>query len=325
MKAAVYYKYGSPDVLTVTETEKPSPRTGEVLIKVHAASLNAYDWHLLEANPFFTRILAGVFKPKNTILGADIAGVIVAAGNNAVKFKVGDAVYGCLEGCGKGGLAAGGFAEYVCARQTNLAPKPPELTFEEAAALPMASVTAMQAVRDQAKLTPGQSVLINGASGGVGLFAVQIAKALGAEVTGICRTESIETVRAAGADSIIDYKKEPVIGNQQYDAVIDVAATIPVAGYRRALKQNGRCIIVGFSSLGHIVSYNLAGKRDGKEIKLCSANNKNGDDLLAINRLVKAGQLRVFIDSCYPLKDAADAFRRIKSGHPRGKVIIDVD
>jgi len=322
MKAAVYYKYGSPDMINIAEVGKPVPKDGEVLIQIKAASIGAYDCHLLRAKPFFTRGLSGLFKPKNKILGADIAGVVVETGNTVTKYKVGDEVYGCLESCGKAGLAAGGFAEYVCAKESVLAPKSPALSFEEAAALPMAAVTAMQGVRN-AEVKQGDSVLINGASGGVGAFAVQIAKAFGAEVTGVCNTGSVEFVRILGADYVIDYKKGSAVSkDKQYDVVIDVAANLSVKGYRHALKKNGRCVVIGFSTLGHTISYSLAGKRDGKSIKLSMTNNKNGDDLLEINNLVEMGKLRVFIDSRYSLDETAEAFHRTETGHPKGKVII---
>jgi len=321
MKTAVYYQYGSPDVISITEVEKPTPKDGEVLIQVKAASVNAYDWHLLRAKPFFTRALSGLFKPKNKILGADIAGIVAEVGNSASKFKVGDEVFGCLESCGKGGLAVGGFAEYVCAKESVLAPKSPALSYEEAAALPMASVTALQGLK-QAQVKQGANVLINGASGGVGAFAVQIAKAFGAEVTGVCSTGSIDFVRSLGADKVIDYKKESVVTGKQYDVVIDVAAILSVKEYRRALKTDGRCVVIGFSTLGHTLGYSFAGKRDGKTIKLCMANNKDGNELLEINRLVESGQLKVVIDSRYSLDETAEALRRAETGHPKGKVII---
>ncbi len=324
MKAAVYYRYGSPDVIQIEEKPAPVPEDGEVLVKVTAASVNAYDWHLLRAAPFFTRAMSGIFKPKNNILGADMSGVVTAAGNGASKFKIGDEVFGCLEGCGKGGLAAGAFAEYVCAKETNLAPKSPALSFEEAAALPMAAVTALQAVRDYAKITKGQSVLINGASGGVGMFAVQITKEFGAKVVGVCGTDSAETVRSLGAD-VIDYKKErDVIGVKQYDAVIDVAASLSVKDYFRALKPNGICVVVGFSTIGHALSYNLAGKQEGKRIALCTANNKRADDLLEVSKLVETGKMKVIIDSRFSLDDTAEALRRAETGHPKGKIVIHV-
>ena len=325
MKAAVYYKYGSPDVVSIEDVPKPMPKDGEVLIQIKAASVNAYDWHSLKSDPFFTRFLTGFFKPKNNILGADVAGVVVAVGNDTTKFKAGDEVYCCLEGCGKAGLATGGFAEYVCAKEANLAPKPASLSFEEAAGLPMASVTALQAVRDDAKVKQGQSVLINGASGGVGMFAVQIAKTLGTKITAVCSTGSTPIVRSLGADHIIDYKKESVVNcGKQFDAVIDVAATLSVKNYRHLLKQNGTCIVVGFSTIRHMISHSLAQKKDGKKIKLCMANNKISDPLLDINKLVEAGQLKVIIDSRYSLDEIANALHHTEVGHPKGKVIVEI-
>ena len=325
MKAAFYSKYGSPDVISIKEVEKPRPGAGEVLVRVRAASVNAYDWRLICAKPFFTRLLGGVFKPKDNIPGADVAGVVEAAGEGAALFQPGDEVFGCLEGCGAGGLATGGFAEYVCAKESVLAPKLPALSFAEAAALPMASVTALQAVRDDAKVQPGQSVLINGASGGVGTFAVQIAKALGAQVTAVCGAGAVDVVRSLGADCVIDYSKEDVASSgKQFDAVIDVAATLSVKDYRRLLKPNGTCVAVGFSSIRHLLSHSLAGTRDGKRITLCKANNKVADPLLGINELIQAGQLRAVIDSHYPLEEAAEAIRRAAAGHPKGKVVIEM-
>jgi len=325
MKAAVFYKYGSPDVISIADVEKPIPKDGEVLIQVKAASVNAYDWHLVRAKPFFTRFISGIFKPKNNIIGADIAGIVVSVGNGVSRFKQGDEVYGCLEGCGKSGLAAGGFAEYVCAKETNPALKPVLLSFEEAAALPMASVTALQALRDFAELKQGQSVLINGASGGVGMFAVQIAKVFGAEITAVCSTGSIDILRELNADYIVDYTKDNVADiGKQFDVVIDVAATLSVKNYRSLLRPDGICVVIGFSTIGHMISYSLAGKRDGKKIKLCMANNKNGNDLLEINSLVKTGQIKVVIDSRYSLSETAEAIRHAETGHPKGKIVIKV-
>ena len=323
MKAAVYYKYGSPDVISVIDTEKPVPKKGEVLIQVKAASVNAYDWHLLRANPFLTRFLGGMFKPKNNILGADIAGIVAAVGDDSARFKVGDEVYGCLESCGKGGLASGGFAEYVCAKETVLEPKSASLTFEEAAGLPMAATTAMQALRDYAEVKQGLSVLINGASGGVGAFAVQIAKASGTDVTAVCSTDAVAMVSSLGADTIVDYKKESIAkSGKQFDAIIDVAATLSVKDYRNLLKRNGICVVVGYSTFGHLISHSLAGKRDGKKIILCAANNKISSPLSELNKLVEAGKLKVIIDSRYPLGETAEALRRAETGHPKGKVVI---
>ncbi|MCL1981548.1 MAG: NAD(P)-dependent alcohol dehydrogenase [Clostridiales bacterium] len=323
MKAAVYYKYGSPDVVSIAETEKPAPKAGEVLVQIKAASVNAYDWRLMRATPFFTRFLSGLFKPRNNILGADISGIVAAVGNGAMKFKPGDEVFGCLESCGKGGLASGGFAEYVCAKETVLATKSPMLSFEEAAGLPMAAVTALQGLRDDGQLEQGQSVLINGASGGVGLFAVQIAKALGAEVVAVCSTGSVELVRSLGADTVFDYTKEDFAKDGwKYDIILDVAATLSVKGYRLALKPNGKAVVVGFNTIGHMVSVSLAGKRDGKKIAILAANNRNADDLLELNNLAESGKLKTVIDSSYSLDETAKALHRAESGHPKGKVVI---
>ena len=323
MKAAVYHKYGSPDVIKIAEVSKPVPKEGEVLIKIHASSVNAYDWHLLRAKPFFTRLISGIFKPKNNILGADIAGVVETTGK---RFNAGDEVYGCLESCGKGGLASGGFAEYVCAKESVLALKPFRASFEEAAALPMAAVTALQGLRDKGQVKPGQQVLINGASGGVGAFAVQIAKAYGAEVTGVCNSGSIAMVRSLGADHVIDYITENFTKtNKRYDLIMDIAANHSVKAYRYALKPGGVCVVVGFSTIRHMLNVAFSSKRDGKIIGTLMANNKNGDDLLDLNTLLENGKLKIVIDSSYALSEVAEAIRHVETGHPKGKVIINND
>ena len=325
MKAAVFYRYGSPDVISIAEVETPIPKEGEVLIQVKAASLNAYDWHLVEADPFMTRFLGGLFKPKNNILGADVAGIVATLGNGVTDVKIGDEVYCCLEGHAKGGLAAGGCAEFVCAKATSIAPKVSSQSFEEAAGMPMAATTAMQAIRNYAKVTKGQKVLINGASGGVGTFAVQIAKADGGEVTAVCSTGAVEVIRSLGADLIIDYKKENVAETgKQYDVIIDVAATLSVKNYRKLLKPNGICVVIGFSTMGHLISYQLARKKDGKRIVLCAAKNKENVPLLDLNKLVEAGKLRTVIDSRFSLGDTDKALRHLETGHPKGKIIIQV-
>ena len=326
MRAAVYYRYGSPDNISVINIEKPTPKDGEVLIHVMAASINAYDWRLLRAKPFFTRFLSGVFKPANHILGADVSGVIVSAGPGASRFKPGDQVYGCLESSGKGGLAVGGFAEYVCAKESVLAPAPNGLSFAEAAALPMAAVTALQGVRDMGQIKRGMKVLINGASGGVGSFAVQIAKSYGAEVTAVCTTGSMDLARSLGADRVIDYTKEDFTGDGlQYDVILDIAASRSAKDCRRALKTGGVCVVVGFSTIRHLVSVSLAGKRDGKRIGILAANNRINSDLLQLNKLIESRKLKPVIDSQYPLAAIANAIRRAETGHPRGKVIINME
>jgi len=325
MKAAVYYRYGSPDVISVSEVAKPTPKDGEALVKVHAASVNAYDWHLLRAAPFFTRFLSGLFKPSNNILGADIAGVVEAVGSAAAQFKPGDEVYGCLESCGKGGLAAGGFAEYVCAKESVLAPKPPGVSFEEAAALPMAAVTALQGLRDFGQIKPGQKVLINGASGGVGTYAVQIAKSFGAEVTGVSGARALDVVYSLGADYVIDYTTEDFTKNGKlYDLILDVAATRSVNDYRRSLKRNGISAVVGFSTFRHLLSIGFARRKDGKKIVLVTAKNSSQNDLIVLNELMGAGKLKSVIDSRYTLDEATAAISHVENGHPIGKVVINI-
>ncbi len=242
MKAIIYTKYGSPDVLHLEEVKKPSPGDNEVLVKVHAASINASDWHYLTADPFPMRLIgAGLFKPKNTILGIDIAGCVEAVGRNVKQFRSGDAVFGDILG-----LGSGSFAEYVSVPESALAFKPSKVSFEEAAAVPVAAVTALQGLRDQGHIQPGQKVLINGASGGVGTFAVQIAKAFGAEVTAVCSTRNLEMARSLGADQVIDYTKEDFAQNgRQYDLILAVNGYHPLSAYQRALTPPGHLRFCG--------------------------------------------------------------------------------
>src|SRR5512132_2041459 len=243
MKAIVYTEYGSPDVLHLKEVVKPTPKDNEVLVKVYAVSANAADLHLLRADPFLIRLSSGFLKPKHTILGSDIAGRVEAAGSNAKQFKPGDEVFGDISGCGWGG-----FAEYACVSETALALKPTNLSFEEAAAVPMAAVTALQGIRYAGQIRPGQKVLINGASGGVGTFAVQLAKSLGAEVTAVCSTRNLGTARAIGADHVIDYTKEDFAKNgQEYDLILATNGDRSIADYRRALSPKGIYVQTGGS------------------------------------------------------------------------------
>ena len=323
MKAAVFYQYGSPDVIRIAEVEKPVTKDGEVLVQVKAASLNAYDWHLVMADPFMIRFLNGLIKPKNNIPGADVSGVVVALGDDVTRVRIGDEVYCSLEGQAKGGIAAGGCAEYVCVKATSVAPKVATLSFEEAAGLPMAATTALQAVRDYAAVKKGQQVLINGASGGVGTFAVQIAKAAGGEITGVCATEAIELIRSLGADSIVDYTKERATHTgKRYDVILDVAATLSVKDYRKLLKPNGICVVIGFSTMRHVFDYKVAREIDGKKIVLCVAKNNENAALLDLNKLVESGQLKTVIDSRFSLEDTSKALHHAVSGHPKGKIVI---
>ncbi|WP_147372994.1 NAD(P)-dependent alcohol dehydrogenase, partial [Calidithermus terrae] len=241
MKAMVYTRYGSPDVLELKEVPKPVPKAGEVLVRVHATALNAADWRLLTGTPRLLRLMFGLFRPKHPVLGADVAGRVEAVGKDVKGFKPGDEVFGDLSGSGLGGLA-----EYVCAKEQALALKPPRLAFEEAAAVPMAAVTALQGLRDAGGIRPGQEVLINGASGGVGTFAVQIAKALGARVTAVCSSQKVDLARSLGADHVVDYAKEDFTkSGRSYDLILDVAAYRPFSEYRPALGPQGVYALVG--------------------------------------------------------------------------------
>ena len=323
MKAIVCDKYGTPDVLRLEEVEKPTPKQGEVLVKIHAASLNAYDWHILTADIFLVRLMGGGFlRPKNRIPGADVAGTVEAVGNGVTQFKLGDAVYGDLAG-----HASGSFAEYVAVPERALVLKPTNLSFEEAAAVPMAAVTALQGLRDAGQLQPGQKVLINGASGGVGTFAVQIAKALGAQVTAVCSTRNVEQARALGADHIIDYTKEDFTQNgQKYDLILAVNGFRPLAVYKRALTPKGRYIMAG-GTMAQIFQAMLLGSwmSRGGDQKMGNISAKmNQADLNFMTELLESGKVVPVIDKRFPLAKTPDALRYLGEGHARGKVVITV-
>jgi NADPH:quinone reductase-like Zn-dependent oxidoreductase len=248
MQAIVYTTYGSPDVLQLKEVANPTPKDNEVLIKVHAASANPLDWHLMRAEPFLARLENGLLKPKNTKLGADIAGRIEAIGRSVTQFQIGDEVFGAIFI-----NELGGFAEYVCVPEELLALKPAKMTFEQAAAVPIAAFTALQGLRNKGQIQPGQKVLINGASGGVGTFAVQIAKSFGTEVTGVCSTRNLEMVRSIGADHVIDYTQADFTKNgQRYDLIFDAVGNRSVSDYKRALSPNGICAVAGFTTLSRL-------------------------------------------------------------------------
>ncbi len=320
MKAIVYEKYGSPDVIQLKDIEKPTPKDDEVLIKIHAASVNAYDWHFLTADIFLIRFMGGgLLKPKNTRLGADIAGRIETVGINVKQFQPGDEVFGMVEG---------GFAEYTCAPESALALKPVNTSFDEAAAIPMAAITALQGLRDEGQIRAGQKVLINGASGGVGTFAVQIAKSFGAEVTAVCSTRNLEQARSIGADHVIDYTKENFTKNgQQYDLVFAANGYHSLSAYKRALTPQGIYIMAG-GSMAQIFQSMLLGsimsETGGRKMGGVSAK-RNQNDLVFIKELFEAGQVKSIIDKRYPLSDAAEALRYLGAGHARGKVVIFVE
>jgi len=320
MKAIVSERYGSPDVLELREVEKPTPDENQVLIKVHAASVNAYDWHMLTADIFLVRLGAGLFKPNNTRRGADIAGRVEAVGSNVKQFQAGDEVFGCI--------GSGGFAEYACAKEDLLALKPGGLTFEEAAAAPMAALTALQGLRDIGQIQPGQKVLINGAGGGVGTFSVQFAKYFGAEVTAVCSTRNLDVARSLGADHLIDYTREDFTKNGlRYDLILTVNGYRSIFDYRRALNPKGIYVVAG-GSLAQILQGILLGSRlsknGGKKMGFFMAN-LNQKDLGFIKELIEAGKVKPVIDRCYPLREAAEALRYLGEGHAKGKVVITVN
>jgi NADPH:quinone reductase-like Zn-dependent oxidoreductase len=316
MKAIVYTKFGSPDVLQLKEAEKPKPKDNEILIKVRAASVNAYDWRHLRADPFLIRLMgAGLLKPKHKILGADIAGQVEAVGSNVKQFQPADEVFG--EG------SYGGFAEYVCADENRFVLKPANLTFEEAAAAPMAALTALQGLRDKGRIQARQKVMINGASGGVGTFAVQIAKSFEAEVTGVCSTTKMDLVRSIGADHVIDYTQEDVTKNrQQYDLIFDIAAYRSVSKYKRILSSGGIYVLAG-GSIARMIQLMFMSKIGAKNMSVMVAN-VNQKDLLFIKELLEAGKVKSIIDKRYPLSETAEALRYLEEGHARGKVVITV-
>ena len=317
MKAIVYTEYGSPDVLQFKDVEEPAPRDNEVLVKVHAASANPADWHLMRAEPFLARLANGLLKPKNTKLGADVAGQVEAVGSNVTQLQVGDEVFGEMSL-----KELGAFAEYVCAPEGLLALKPARMTFEQAAAVPLAAFTALQGLRDKGQIQPGQRVLINGASGGVGTFAVQIAKSFGTEVTGVCSTRNLDMVRSIGADHVIDYTQADFTQTgQRYDLIFDAVGNRSVSDYKRALSPNGICSVAGFTSLSRLFQIMLLG---GKKVGMMKTAKANTEDLVFIKQLLEAGKVVPVIDRCYPLAETAEAIRYLETGHARGKVVITV-
>ena len=322
MKAIIYTKYGLPDVLRLEEIQKPTPSDDEVLVKVHAASINSWDWDLLRGTPFSNR-LGGPLKPQYKTLGADIAGRVEAVGRNVKQFQPGDEVFGDLSGCGWGG-----FAEYVCAHENALALKAAGMTFEEAAAVPQAAVLALQGLRDKGQIQPEQKVLINGAGGGVGTFAVQIAKSLGAEVTGVDTATKLDMLSSIGADHVIDYTQEDFIRNgQYYDLILDVVAYRSIFDYRRALGPKGAYVIIGGSTatifqavfLGPLIAMTT-----GKKIGLL-LHQPSSRDLDVMKEFIESGKVVPVIDRRYPLSDVPEALRYFGEGHVKGKVVITVE
>ena len=321
MKAIVYQKYGSPDVLELREVEKPAPGVGEVLVKVYATAVNYADFALLTGKPFLVRLMTGgLLNPKNQILGADVAGRVEAVGRDVRQFQPGDEVFGDISGCG-----LGGFAEYVSVPENVLALKPAKITFEQAAAVPMAAVTALQGLLHKGQIQAGQKVLINGASGGVGTFAVQIAKSFGAEVTAVCSTGKMNLVRSIGADHAIDYTQENFTQNGRcYDLILAANGYHPISAYKRALNPQGTYVCTG-GTMPQIFQAMLLGPlmsvRGNKKMAGLAAK-PDQQDLAFMKELLEAGKVVPVIDRCYPLSETAEALRYLGEGNAKGKVVI---
>ena len=322
MKAIVFYEYGSPDVLKYEEIERPAPGDREVLIKVRAASINPYDWHFMRGEPYLLRLMAGLRRPKDRRLGIDVAGQVEAAGKNVTRFKPGDEVFGSCRGA---------LAEYACASESMLVVKPHHVTFEQAASVPVAAFTALQGLRDHGKVEPGHRVLINGASGGVGTFAVQIGQWLGAEVTGVCSTRNVEMVRTLGADHVMDYTQEDFTrGGQRYDLIFDPVGNHSLSALRRVLNPKGTCVVVGGPSgrwigpLGSFVKARALSPFLSQRLVAILAK-PNREDLTILAELMAAGKVTPVIDRRYRLSEIPDAIRYLEGGHARGKVVITAE
>src|SRR5205809_1049314 len=327
MKAVVYCNYGVPN-LKFQEIEKPTPADDQLLVRVRAASVNPLDWHFIEGTPYFMRVMGvGLRKPKDTRLGVDFAGTVEAVGKNVTKFKPGDEVFGGRTGA---------FAEYVCVREARaVTVKPASVTFEQAASVPIAGITALQGVRDKGKVQPGQKVLINGASGGVGTFAVQIAKSFGAEITGVCSTRNVELVQSLGADHVIDYTKEDFTkGDQHYDVILDNVGNHSLSEYRRLLTPNGIYVLIGgggvneqgfLGGLAKALKAAFFSKFVSQKMGMMMADPST-KDLTLLADMVQSGKIKPVIDRTYEsLSQIPDAIRYVEEGHARGKVVITVE
>ena len=320
MKAIVYRRYGSPDVLECEEVEKPTPGDDEVLIKVRAASVNPLDRHIMRGRPYPLRLAFGLRRPKIGP-GRDVAGQVEAVGRNVTQFKPGDAVFGACRGA---------LAEYACARESALVAKPNDMTFEQAASVPVAGLTALQGLRDKGQIRPGHKVLINGAAGGVGTFAVQIAKSFGADVTGVCSTGKMDMVRSLGADRVIDYTQEDfTTGTQRYDLIFDLVATHSLQEYRRILNPNGTCVVAGGpTNVRSILIFAfevLVLSRFVSQNFVMFVAKLSKEDLTILRELMEAGKVTPVIDRRYRFTEVPQAIRHLEEGHARGKIVITVE
>jgi NADPH:quinone reductase-like Zn-dependent oxidoreductase len=321
VKAVVYRRFGSPDVLEYEEIDKPTPKDDEVLIRVHAASVNPFDRHLIRGEPYIVRFIMGLSKSKVKRPGVDVSGLVEATGRNVTRFRPGDEVFGSCRGS---------FAEYVCAPESALVTKPGNVTFEQAASVPVAGYTALQALRNKGHVRAGQKVLINGASGGVGTFAVQIAKSFGADVTGVCSMRKGEMVRSIGADQVIDYTREDFTrSGRLYDLILDSAGNHSLSAFRRVLTPRGICVIVGgpyrgvIPLLARLISAIVSSLFSSRKVVIVSARG-NKEDLAILRDLMEAGKVKPVIDRVYRLSEAAQAVHYLEQGHARGKVVIAI-
>lgn len=325
MKAIVCHRYGAPDALRLEDVDKPSPGDREVLIQVRAASLNALDWHLMKGRPAVVRLFLGLRRPKMTGIGRDVAGRVECVGRSVTRFKPGDDVFG---------LCRGSLADYACASESALVAKPANVSFEHAAAVPVAALTALQGLRDHGRIQPQQRVLINGAAGGVGTFAVQIAKSFGADVTGICSTRNVEMVRSIGADRVVDYTRENFTrSGERYDLIFDLVANHSFSACRRVLNPRGRIVVAGAGGtdgramgrrLGRLLIGALISQFVSQKVVFFVTRLKQGD-LVAMGGLLESGKVTPVIDSRYRLGEASRAIRHLAEGHARGKIIVTVD
>jgi NADPH:quinone reductase-like Zn-dependent oxidoreductase len=320
MKAAVYTSYGPPDVVQITDVEKPIPDDNEVLISVRAASVNPYDWHFMRGLPYVLRLMAGLRKPKDTRLGADVAGQVEAIGRNITQFNAGDEVFG---------TSRGAFAEYARASESTLAMKPKGVTFEQAASVSIAALTALQGLRDKGRIQPGQKVLINGAAGGVGTFAVQIAKSFGADVTGVCSTRNVEMVRSIGANQVVDYTHEDFTrSGRRYDIILDAVGNHSLSACRRVLNSKGMLVMAGGTAGRWMIGPLTRGVTAGVMSRFTSQNmvgilaKPNKGDLTILGELIATGKVTPVIDRRYSLSEVPQAIRYLEAGHARGKVVI---
>ena len=333
MKAIVYNRYGSPDVLELAEIDKPVVGDDEVLVRVHAAAVNPADWHVMRGLPYVARMIFGLRKPRPAVLASDIAGQVEAVGKNATRFGPGDEVFGRTRTSHRpdrpAAVDTGGCAEYACVLEDLLALKPASLTFEQAAAIPLAALTALQALRDAGQVQPGQKVLVNGASGGVGTFAVQIAKSFGTEVTGVCSTGNVDMVRSIGADQVIDYTREDFTQSEhRYDLILDTADR-SLSDCRRALTPAGTLVVIGGSAgrwingLGRAYRARLLSPFVRQRLPPF-LTRWSRQDLQVLKDLIEAGKVMPVIDRTYPLGEAREAMRYLEAGHARGKIVITV-